>query len=360
MSLNSGAAPPREVCILRLSAIGDTCHVLAVVRALQRAWPQTRFTWIIGSLEASLLQDAAGIEFITLDKRAGRRARLQLRERLRDRNFDVLLHMHASMRANLASRSIAAPLRLGFDRARARDWQWLFTNRRIEANPRQHVLDGLFGFARSLGVHERELRWDIPLSAGDREFAAQVRGAAARMVVLSPCSSQRARNYRNWPADRYAAVVDHLHRRHRARVVVTGGPTELERRYAAEIAGRSEAAMDIRVGQTSLKQLFALICAADAVICPDSGPAHMGTAAATPVVGLYAGSNPGRTGPYLSRQWTVDKYPQAVRTVLGKSVDEVRWGRRVRDPAVMELIEVGDVTARLDELFASLQQPGDV
>ena len=61
---------PASVCILRLSAIGDTCHVLPIVRTLQRAWPGTRFTWIIGKVEAKLLGHIPDIEFIVLDKKS--------------------------------------------------------------------------------------------------------------------------------------------------------------------------------------------------------------------------------------------------------------------------------------------------
>jgi heptosyltransferase I len=81
-----------------------------------------------------------------------------------------------------------------------------------------------------------------------------------------------------------------------------------------------------------LKELFALISVSQALICPDSGPAHMATAAGTPVIGLYASSNPDRTGPYLSRDSTVNMYPEAVGRFLGKTVDDLRWGQRVRDP----------------------------
>ena len=49
------AAPPRAVLIVKLSAIGDVCHTLPVIRTLQRAWPATRFTWIIGRSEARLV-----------------------------------------------------------------------------------------------------------------------------------------------------------------------------------------------------------------------------------------------------------------------------------------------------------------
>src|SRR5580700_9502044 len=61
--------PLQHVCLLRLSAIGDTCHALAALRAFQTAWPQTRFTWIIGRLEAKLMTAILPeIEFITFDK----------------------------------------------------------------------------------------------------------------------------------------------------------------------------------------------------------------------------------------------------------------------------------------------------
>ena len=38
---------PLEICILRLSAIGDVCHTLAVVQAIQHQYPDAHITWII-------------------------------------------------------------------------------------------------------------------------------------------------------------------------------------------------------------------------------------------------------------------------------------------------------------------------
>src|SRR5512145_1578784 len=117
-----------SVCVIRLSAIGDCCHTLPVIRTLQAAWPGTRITWIIGRTEFGLLEGASGIEFITFDKRTPWASLASVRRQLASRRFPLLLHMHASMRANLVSRVVRADRRLGFDRARARDYQWLFTN----------------------------------------------------------------------------------------------------------------------------------------------------------------------------------------------------------------------------------------
>lgn len=346
-------SPPADVCILRLSAIGDTCHAVPVIRSLQNAWPQTRFTWVIGGVEASLMRGLDGVELVPFDKNAGPAGYLALRRRLGDRRFDALLMMHASMRANLCSLAIPARLRLGFDRQRARDFQWLFTNTRVPPRAQQHVIDGLFEFAEIFGVTERVMRWDIPVDPEDLAFAERSIPAGQRTVVISPCSSQRFRNYRNWSADNYAAVADHAARVHDARVLLTGGPTELEHEYADRICRSANTELSSLVGGTTLKQLLALLGRADVLICPDSGPAHMATAAGTPVIGLYATSNRFRTGPYLSQHWVVDRYPEALMQEFGKRVEELRWGIRVRDPDAMSLIKVEDVTAKLDALFAT-------
>ena len=335
--------------MLRLSAIGDTCHALAVIRRLQDNWPEARITWIIGKTESALMSDIPDIDFIVFDKSRGRAAYRDVREALAGRRFDVALCMHASMRANLIVRSLPADIRLGFDRARARDFQWLFTNRRIPAAHGEHAMEAMMAFATAIGAVETDLRWGIPLPDTDQAFAGQYVDDVHPLVVISPCSSQRARNFRNWRVENYTAVIDHLEARYDARVVLTGGRSDLERHYGRRLA-ENTAVVNL-TGETSLKQLAALLAAADLVICPDSGPAHMATALGTPVIGLYATSNPDRTGPYLSKKYTINRYPEAIRRYLGKNVDEVRWGRRVRDPHAMDLVTVDDVLQKIDILF---------
>jgi|GEM_PF-4085020 len=87
---------PQSLCLLRLSAIGDCTHMLPIVHTLQRHWPQTRLTWIVGRTEAALVGDLPGVEFITFDKQAGLRAYLDLYHRLAGRRFDALLLMQVA------------------------------------------------------------------------------------------------------------------------------------------------------------------------------------------------------------------------------------------------------------------------
>jgi heptosyltransferase I len=326
---------------------------LPVVRTIQNAWPETAITWIIGATEYQLFAGVSGVEFIILDKARGYRAYADVRRQLRGRRFPILLDMHASMRANIASCAVRADERIGFDKARAKDGQWLFTNRKIPANSRQHVMDGLFSFVETLGITDKLLRWDIPIADSDREIVNGLDTEGRPLCVISPCSSDRFRNFRNWSVENYVAVADFLGSRYGAHVVLTGGATDQERAYAAEICRAVARQVTDLVGHTSLKQLLALIECADLVICPDSGPAHMATAAGTPVVGLYATSNRHRTGPYCSQHLVVDEYPEAVRREFGKPVDALPWGKRVRDPNAMDLIRVESVIESVEQVLGS-------
>ncbi len=342
------AQPPRTVCILRLSALGDTCHVVPIVRTLQHAWPATQLTWIIGKAEARLMSLVDGVEFITVDKRAGFGARHALRTQLRGRQFDVLLHMQLALRASLIANSVSATVKLGFDRARARDLQWIFTNARIPARTREHVLDSFFGFPAALGLKQRLVEWNIPLPDNARAYAERLIPDAQRTLIISPCSSHTVRN---WRAERYAAVADYAARKHHMRVILCGGPSTLELEMGAAIEKAAHAQVINQIGRDTLPELLALLARASALVSPDSGPAHMATMVGTPVVGLYAATNPARTGPYLSRLWCVDAYSQAARRFRGRSPDKLPWTEKIEQRGVMDLISVEQVTAKLDELL---------
>lgn len=346
------AAAPSSVCILRLSALGDTCHVVPLIRTLQHAWPSTRLTWIIGRLEARLLSLLPDVELIVVDKRAGLSARRDLRSRLRDRSFDVLLHMQLALRASMLAREVRAPVKLGFDRARARELQWLFTNAAIAPRTREHVLDSFFGFSAALGIHERILQWDLPLPAEAQTYARTLIPDSQPTLLISPCSSH---SLRNWRPERYAAVADHAVRAHGMRVILVGGPTVLERRTAAEIEShaRERAGLINQVGRDTLPQLLALLARSHVLLAPDSGPVHMATMVGTPVIGLYAATNPDRSGPYLSRRWCVNAYGRAARQFCGVAPEELRWTRKIEVPGVMDLIEVDEARGKLDELLAT-------
>ena len=69
---------PRSLCLLRLSALGDAVHAVALVRDLQAAFPGLPITWILGKGEAKLLEGLDGVELLPFDKKAGLALRLEI------------------------------------------------------------------------------------------------------------------------------------------------------------------------------------------------------------------------------------------------------------------------------------------
>ncbi|MDN6315840.1 MAG: glycosyltransferase family 9 protein, partial [Halomonas sp.] len=201
-------ANPRHIAILRLSALGDACNLVPTIRALQRRWPQARITWIIGKGEHSLLAGLSGVEFVVYDKSSGLAGMRALWRELRDTRFDILLHMQQALRASVLSLGLKADVRLGFDKARAKDAQNWFTQHQLPAHPRAHVLESFMDFARALGVEDDRLEWDLPIPSAACDEARLISGEAPYLVI-NPCSNVRLRNFRNWSVEGYASVIEH-------------------------------------------------------------------------------------------------------------------------------------------------------
>ena len=106
------------------------------------------------------------------------------------------------------------------------------------------------------------------------------------------------------------------------------------------------------IGKTSIRGMAAIIKHSQFIISPDSGPAHIATVMDKPVIGLYAMSNLNRSGPYHSRNRTINKYPEAREIFEEKNIESSKWGQKVKDPKAMQLIKVDDVISKIDEVIS--------
>jgi heptosyltransferase I len=135
--------------------------------------------------------------------------------------------------------------------------------------------------------------------------------------------------------------------------VLNGGPSTIEHEYGQKISRLCKHTPVNLIGKTNLKQVLAILQQAKLLIAPDSGPAHMAMVVGTPVIGLYAATNPDRARPYLCPNLVLNRYLDAVYKKYEKSVDEVPWGSRIREPGTMEQNSVEYVKAMLDQCMAA-------
>jgi heptosyltransferase I len=341
-------SPNSKVCILRLSAIGDVCHAAAMVNRIQKYRPDIELTWVIGKIEYELMKGMAGVRFVIFDKKAGRAGIKAVKSALSSIEFDVLCVMQVALRANWLSRGIRAKVRLGFDKARSKEGHSLFINHRIAPQEHAHVLNGFMAFADAMGIAKAEApEWTIPLTTAEEEFGQQLASTLGHYAVISPAASKAERN---WTPAGYAAVVDHLAQQHIA-VVLCGGPGALDKALAQDIMGLTQGVSQSLVGKTTLKQQLSVIKYAQVVIAPDTGPAHMATTVHTPVVGLYAHSNPLRTGPFNNLTEVVSVYPECIEAQYQKTWQDLPWGIRAKGDGLMTKIPVKEVLTQVDRVL---------
>lgn len=345
--------PPSSICILRLSAIGDVTHMIPVVHTLQKHWPATKLTWVIGKNEAALVKDFPNIDFIIFDKLNSFASYIALAKTMKKQFFDVLICAQVSLRANIICSLIPAKLKLGYDKNRAKDLHTFFIDESINATQSQHVLDSFFSFIEHIGLRERELEWKYIIPNDAYKFADQYIDKDRLNLIISPCSSHPKRN---WSNKHYAAVADFAIQTLNANVLLCGGPSEIEKTSGQEIEQHMQSAATNLIGKDTLKKFLALLSRADIILTPDSGPAHMATGTNTYVIGLHAASNPDRSGPYLSREWCINKYDQAANKYKNKSSNQLKWGTKLEYDGVMDLITIKDVTNKLEILSKQLNK----
>jgi heptosyltransferase I len=338
-------SPLRRVCVVMMSAVGDAVHVLPVINALKRHSPDVHITWVLQPAPATLVRGHRSIdEILIFDRAMGFAAFTDIRQQLAGHRFDLVINLQVYFKAGVVTRFTRAPIKLGFDRARARDANWLFTTHRIPPHSLQHVQDQYFEFLTALAVEHEPVEWDLGPWPHERpwqhEFFAPFDRPIAPIVVAT------SKPQKDWMPERWAEVVDSLWHDFGLAPVLVGGrsPREL---HAKQVIMQHAAHTPHSALGSGLRNLVAILDGAALVLTPDTGPLHMAVALDRPVVSLMGYTNPKRTGPYR-------KYHDLIVDAYGEPGENYRISMENRVDR-MPRISVRDVLDRVERWRTTYQ-----
>jgi heptosyltransferase I len=342
-----------------LSALGDAVMTLPVVNALRRSFPDVHLTWVLQAGPHALLRGHPAVnDFVVLhrsrkglDARALKEGAEGLWDALRllrasarhhpEGRFDLLVDLQVYLKAGLLTALTPAAVKLGFDRRRARDLNWLFTTHRIPPRPDRfaHVQEQYFEFLRHLGVEPEPVEYGLSLSEAERAAQSEFfRGLdrPACAVVLATSDPRK-----NWSAEGYARVLRELSVGHRLQPLLVGGRSPAEEAMAwavRERMGPGASVVDARADD--LRRLLWLLDGSALVVSPDTGPLHMARAVGVPVVGMFGFTNPRRSGPYRRfEDLVVDGYARAREESYPVSMERREGGMgRITPEMVLEKV----------------------
>lgn len=346
----------RSICLVRLSALGDVVLSVPLVRWLQRRLPETRLTWIVSRSFYPVIAGLAadGIDLVPIDKPKGVLDYWRFRRRMAGRQFDALLCLQASWRANFLYPSLRARRRIGYGRDRAKDGhRWFVRETLPPAAP--HLVDGFLQFSEALGLarpNPNGVEWHLPIDTEAVRWADEVL-PWPRFVAVSACASKPERD---WDVQRLASVLKAIHEKKALPIVLLGGPAPRETHMAQRLLAISGIPALNLVGRTDLPRLVATLSRTSLLIAPDTGAVHIARAFQRPVLGLYAVAPASRTGPYGCAATCVDVFEEAVRTLQSKDPATLSWAHRVHDPRAMELISVAAVLSKADSILKNTSE----
>jgi heptosyltransferase I len=327
-----------RIAIVMMSAAGDAVHTLPVVNALKRHRPDCHITWVLQPGPATLVNGHHAVDEILLfDRSRGWKAFTDIRATLGAVHFDLVIALQVYFKAGIVTSFTRAAVKLGFDRARARDLNWLFTNRRIPSRANQHVQDQYFEFLHALGVPSEPVEWHLgpwpEEKSWQREFFAGFDRPAAAMVVAT------SKPDKDWIPERWAEVSDALWHDFGLDPVIVGGRSDRELHAEQVIMERASHRPRSALG-SGLRKLVAILDGSALALAPDTGPLHMAVALERPVVSLLGYTNPKRTGPYR-------KYHDLIVDAYGDPGEDYPITMENR-PGRMTRIRVRDVLERVE------------
>jgi ADP-heptose:LPS heptosyltransferase len=304
-----------NILLIRLRLIGDVVFTTPAIRALRRRFPDARLSYLVEPEALPVVRGNSHLDDVIVAPRAHGLARvradLALARRLRAARFDLVIDFHGGPRSALLTRATGAARRVGYT-VHGRNWAYTVHVPRSRTLQPRHSVENQWDLLAPLGI-------DPPDSARDAtEMREETASAAALLPRLAAVDIDGGHElivvhvsagnpFRRWPAASFVHLIARLAEAHdRRRIVVTSGPSDAE---AAARAGReARACLDPAAGrrivtelELDLAGLRALIARAALFIGGDSGPLHVASTTATPVVGLYGPTLSARSAPWRDR-----------------------------------------------------------
>lgn len=302
----------KKILIVLLGALGDVTRGLSLAVRIKEAWPDCHLSWAVEPKSREIVEALPHVDKVfVFDRPRGFKAYLSFIAELRREKFDLVLDLQRHLKSGVTSWSTGAATRVGFHRANANEFNWIFNNQHItRVEHRSAKIDHYHLFGDLLGLPPMSpYRFGLKATAAEtekvRSLVAQQRAAAlpkGTAVVALLVGSTWSSKF--WFAQRYREVIEQLSSEHKVVFVLIGAPNE--RGFADEIAqGFSEDLVVNLAGKTSVRDLIAVFEQTDLAIGSDSGPMHIAAAVGIPVVSVWGATDPRRSGPYGNEKWLV-------------------------------------------------------
>jgi heptosyltransferase-2 len=284
--------PNCKTLVIRFSSVGDIVLSTPLLRALRRRFPEGQIDYLTKKEYAELVRSNHNLNVThEYDPTTGLPGLQRIKERIRAEQYDLIVDIHNSLRSKYV-RSFSGATDIAVLKKRQFE-------RFLLVKLKKNIYPGVISVSeryiepvRKFGVEDdgKGLELHIP-----DEVLFAVSGKMARLKlnefeeVIGICPS--ARHFtKQWPEERYAETGIRFAREHKAKVLVFGGPDDMQRCSAISGRIRASAGADSVTdfaGQLSLMETAAAMQFCDVVVTNDSGLMHIAAAMQKKIVAIF-------------------------------------------------------------------------
>jgi len=293
-----------NILVIKLRYLGDVLLSTPILTALRERFPTARLTMAVNRGTEDMVKWNPDLNDLLVVERSGIAAQLRALHQVRQRQFDCVIDLTDGDRSAILTWFSGAPVRIGFNdehRWRGRLYTTIVSPPSAVVHRVERDLAALTPLI-PMGIESKAGPLVLLTSQKDEDAADRLLREVGVMetdgemrkpvIVLHPGARYW---FKAWPAVRFAELADRLAKVCGYRVLLAGGPDDLEMVNA--IRAQAKSSLVVMAGRVTLLQFAAVLKRCAVFIGNDNGAMHIAAAVGTPVVGLFGPSNPIEWGP---------------------------------------------------------------
>lgn len=336
-----------KILVVNVNWVGDVLFSTPAIRALRKHYPDAHIACMVVPRCREILEVNPHLdELIIYDEKGefkGLVGKLRLISALKARRFDCVFLFHRSLTRTLMVALSGIKERVGIYNPK----RGFLLTKKVRPQPSDiHKVEQFLNIVKGVGVGEHGKSMELFVGKEDGAFAREFlksRGIGEKegFIILNPGGNWELKR---WPPENFAKLGEALHEKYKMPIVITGAEKDIE--LGKRISGMMDHKPIVAAGETTLRQLAAIMKRASLVISNDSGPMHIAVSQAAKTIALFGPTDPKVTGPYGEGIYSV------IQKSSGKPGCKIPcYNLRCEEALCMKAITVEDVMQEAERLI---------
>ncbi|WP_435051169.1 lipopolysaccharide heptosyltransferase II [Geoalkalibacter subterraneus] len=331
-----------KIMVRMTNWVGDAVMTTPALSQVRATFPDAEIVVVANPLVAELFQYHPDCDrVLVFDKKSehqGLGGFIKFCAQLRRERFDLAILFQNAIEAAFMAAWALIPRRAGY-KTDGRGW---LLNYGVPAADRKHGLhhtEYYLRMVREIGLSGGDDCLKLALTDDEKQWASQ-QFSGHPWVAVNPGAAYGSA--KRWIPERFAAVADSLAEKHQVQIVLTGGPGERE--IGADIENSMHSRPLNLIGQTSVRQMMAVLDRCRLMVTNDSGPMHVAAAFGVPIVAVFGPTDHRTTSPHAQSCRIIRSDADCAPCMLRQCPTDHRC---------MEAVTVNDVLTAADELLGA-------